>query len=631
MEDVLDFQAHLPTPTKEDPYRQLDWIFKDKSSLYSNQGTQENYLTALAFYKRFLKHTHNYNAKLEKDPRFFLEREWDVFALHKVKVWLDATNIAGHDGYRSSHSITNIMSALRQTMEHAYEHSYIDKPVINVPMSEAVRETDSHSAYSLEEYEQIFEAIGPMIKFSKGLLTPYVPTGRGKDPRALNKTNKKRGEKLLGEGWKCWGLNDKNETVPQEDNLRWYFENVMKCIPFSATRKNRKHLQFCLTARLLYGGLRSLYRNWGVSYSIDSDVIMPLLAELTAETGLNVESVLSLKRDCFKEAHPLTGLPFLDYMKPRSGGEKELHTSLYDDRQQESLGLKQRQSRIISNSIGAILKLTEPLAKRARKDDREYLFLFEPQRRTRKGGSTHVVQRVTLTTITHWTQKMIKQHDLRADNGKRLSFNLSRFRPTKITEMVAQGYDFFDIMAIAGHSSITTTLSYIDRLKWAGDFHRKIEKALIMIKKNKEDYERQPLPIAITRGASPGKFIFKAPVCHCKNPYDPPEVVRRSGNYHEGDACSYFNMCLSCDNVLITEMNLPRLVAYCNEIDRALTNVSEIPRQGELYQKTRMLLDQILAPGVLFAKETLEWATNLAQFQEFDVLDSFISRSVEPN
>ncbi len=58
---------------------------------------------------------------------------------------------------------------------------------------------------------------------------------------------------------------------------------------------------------------------------------MPLLVELMSETGLNMESALSLKRDCFNEAHPLTGLPFLEYEKPRSGGEKELHVALYDD------------------------------------------------------------------------------------------------------------------------------------------------------------------------------------------------------------------------------------------------------------------------------------------------------------
>lgn len=75
--------------------------------------------------------------------------------------------------------------------------------------------------------------------------------------------------------------------------------------------------------------------------------------------------------------------------------------------------------------------------------------------------------------------------------------------------MVTQGFDFFDIMAIAGHSSIATTLSYIDKLKSAGDFHRKIENALSTIKRNKENYEQQPVPIAITRKASPDKFILQ--------------------------------------------------------------------------------------------------------------------------
>jgi hypothetical protein len=365
-----------------------------------------------------------------------------------------------------------------------------------------------------------------------------------------------------------------------------------------------------------------------VSSFIDSDVIMPLLVELISETGLNVESVLSLRRDCFNEAHPLTGLPFLEYEKPRSGGEKELHVALFDENHRLSLGLKQRQSRIIANSIAAIQKLTEPLAKQASTEVAKYLFIFQPRGRTSTGGVGEV-KRLTLSIAESWTERIRKRHDLRADNGDALRFNLSRFRPTKITEMVAQGFDFFDIMAVAGHASVITTLSYIDRLKWANDFHHKIERALTSIRRNKQEYERKPLPVAITRNATPGNFIFKAPVCHCKNPYDPPEAVRRSGSYHEGEACTYFNMCLSCDNVLVTEMNLPRVVSYRSDIELALTNVSDIPRQGELYKKTKMILDEILAPGILFSKEAIDWATQLAQVASFEVLDSFISRAEE--
>jgi len=491
-------KSRLPEPTRDNPYAQLDWIFSDKASLYSNPASGQNYASALAFYKRFLRHTHNYSAELEKDPRFFLSREWDIFALHKVKIWIDATNVAGGNDYRTSYTIIGSMSSLRQTMAHAYEHSYIEKPVINVFVAGAVRETTSRTAYSLDEYEQIFQVLTPLIKSSRDLLKPYVPTGRGRDPRKLQRARMKQGDRLMGQGWNCWGVNEEGMIVRQEDNLRWYFENVMNCIPLSVAPANLKHLQFFLAAARLYGGVKQLYRNWGVAYSISTDVILPLLVELTSETGLNVESVLTLRRDCFKEAHPLTGLPFLEYTKPRSGGNKELHTSLYD-RRQDSLGLKQRQSRIISNSIESILRLTAPLVERAKKDDRDYLFLFEP----RSSQSNDPVQRLTVSIVHDWNLKMVKKHNLRADNGQPLSFNLSRFRPTKITELVAQGYDFFDIMAMAGHSSIVTTLSYIDRLKWASDFHRKIEKALITIKSNKEEYERAPLPIAITRRASP--------------------------------------------------------------------------------------------------------------------------------
>jgi hypothetical protein len=86
-------------------------------------------------------------------------------------------------------------------------------------------------------------------------------------------------------------------------------------------------------------------------------------------------------------------------------------------------------------------------------------------------------------------------------------------------------------------------------------------------------------------------------------------------------------MCLSCENVLITEMNLPKLVAYRREISQALANLNEIPRLGELYKKTKMILDEILCPGVLFTQQALDWAAQLADGEEFEVLDSFISRS----
>jgi integrase len=628
MSKVFEFQLPIPEPTFENPYAQVDWIFKEKMSLYDKDDTKANYKMALTFYKRFLQETNNYNPLLDGDPRFYIKDEWDVMALHKVKQWIEATNIQGTDDYLTSYTLISNFSAIRQAMQYAYEHNYIKRPAINVVMLSAMRETSLRTAYSNEEYTAIFNAVSPLIRFSKGLLRDYSRTGRGRDPRHVEKQGVGRGEKLFGQGWSCWvkTLNG-DDFVPCDDNMRWYFENVMDCVPLPGTPENKKkHGAFFASATNIHGGLNKLYRKWGVSSFIDQDVIMPLVVKLISETGLNVESLLSLKRDCFKDAHPLTGLPYLEYEKPRSGGENELHVILYDKAEDgELMALRQRQSQIISKTIKTILELTEPLIKLIAEEDRNYLLLYQ----SNGTNSFSKVQVVNSKVVTNWAQGIVKEYDLRGSDGKPLIFALSRFRPTKFTEMVTQGYDIFDIMAVAGHKSITTTLAYIDKEKSTTDFHRKIQRELTVIKENKRAYERKPLPIAITRDAKPGEFIFKAPTCHCKNPYDPPDVVKNSKSYHEGDACTFWNMCLQCENVLITEMNLSKLFAYRNEIRRALSNVNEIPRQGELYKKILMILNEILLPDVLFPQEKLEWAAELAEDAEFEVLDTFIHQAGE--
>ena len=545
-------------------------------------------------------------------------------ALHKIKQWLDATNIAGTENYLASKTLSGHISAIRITMEYAYEHSYIDQPVIDILMPTAVRETLQGTAFTNEEYAAIFDAISPLIQFSKGLLKPYRRKGKGRDPEKLCRKGAPRGGRILEQGWACWVRTDDLGLIPSDDNMRWYFENVMDCVPLPGTLETAKHRQFFQSASLIHGGLNKLYRRWGVASHIGPDEIMPLVVKLISETGLNIESLLSLKRDCFKEAHPLTGLPYIEYTKPRSGGEKELPVILFDKAGDgDFMALQQRQSQIIGKTIKTILDLTERLVNGASVKDRPYLFLYQCGSR-RNFGKIRVVNN---KVINIWTQRIVKEYDLRGRDGAPLSFALSRFRPTKFTEMVTQGFDIFEIQAIAGHKSITTTFGYVDRLKSTTDFHRKIRRELTIIKENKREYERAPLPVAITRGAKPGEFIYKGPVCHCKNPYDPPEVVKKSMSYHDGDACTFWNMCLQCENVLITEMNLPKLFAYQNEIKRALGRVNEIPRQGELYKKMSMILDEILSPGVLFSKEKLEWAAELAVVSEFDVLDTFIHQA----
>lgn len=628
MSKILEFHVPMPEPTLENPYAQVDWIFREKMSLYENEGTKNNFKSALRLYKRFLQETNNYRPMLEGDSRFYIKDAWDAMALHKVKQWIDVTNIEGTQGYLTSSSLSTSISGIRKTMEYAYEHNYINRPVINVVMPSGVRETSVRTAYSNEEYAVIFNAISPLIQFSRGLLRPYRRTYKGRDPRKIEYQGVGSGEKILNQGWSCWVRTPNgNGLTVSDDNMRWYFENVMDCVPLPGTQGNlKRHGRFFKSATSKHGGLNRMYRKWGVSSFRDLSVIMPLMVKLISETGLNVESLLSLKRDCFKNAHPLTGLPYLEYTKLRSGGAKELHVTLYDKAEDgEFMALGQRQSQIISKTINTILELTEPLVKLASEANRNCLLLYQSSGSTSYGK----VQVINSHNVSQWTGQIVREYDLRGNDGMPLVFALSRFRPTKFTNMVTQGYDIFDIMAIAGHKSIITTLAYIDRLKSTTNFHRKIQRELTIIKENKRAYERKPLPIAIAVDAKPGEFIFKASVCHCKNPYDPPSVVKNSKSYHEGDACTFWNMCLQCENVLITEMNLPKLFAYRDKINRSLSNVNEIPRMGELYKRILMVLDEILSPDVLFPLKKLEWAAELAGNAEFEVLDAFIHQGEE--
>ncbi|HEU4593880.1 MAG TPA: hypothetical protein VFS10_01840 [Pyrinomonadaceae bacterium] len=400
---IIEFHLPVPEPTLENPYAQVDWIFKEKMSLYENEESKSNYRSALAFYKKFLQETNNYNPLLDGDPRFNIKDEWDVMALHKVKQWIEATNIEGTEDYLASYTLVNIVSSIRQTMEYAYEHNYINRPVINASMPAPVRETSLRAAYSNEEYTAIFNAVSPMIQFSKGLLRPYRRTGKGRDPRKRERRGLGRSSKLLGQGWTCWVRTFNGDgLVPCDDNMRWYFENVMNCVPLPATPENiKKHGMFFTSAGSIFGVLNDLYRKWGISSFIDQDVIMPLVIKLVSETGLNVESLLSLKRECFREAHPLTGLPYLEYVKPRSGGEKELHVMLYDKAEDgEFMALRQRQSQVISRTVKTILELTEPLVKLASEEHRNYLFLHQSSGPCNFGK----VQPINTSVVSKWAR-----------------------------------------------------------------------------------------------------------------------------------------------------------------------------------------------------------------------------------
>lgn len=579
---------------------------------YESESSKSNYAHALSFYKEYLADTGNFSKALEEeDGRFYIGEQWTPAALVKVKRWVESTNMRGEEGYRTSNTLIGLFSSLRKTMRYAYKLNLISTPVSNVLLSEGVRETDVRAAYSDEEVQDILDVVAPMARFSKSLLEPYEPTGLGKDPRYVDREGVPCGQSLEGEGWEC------------KENIVWYFENVMDCKAVPGTKEYKeRHRPFFNAATNKHNGLNQFYRDIGVSSLIGTNVILPLLVELIAETGLNIESVLSLKRDCFQEEHPLTGQPYLRYSKERSGGEKELHTSLFNMLNADRL--RPEQSQVIRETIETILALTEPLVEEAKPEYKDYLFIYQ-SRGSRYFGQ---VRRVNGGVIRTWADNLVEEHGLTNENGESLNLRLSRFRPTYITNAVREGHDVFKVQAIAGHKNLHTFLRYVDSHNVAPDFQREMTEALENIKTNMNEQKENPSPVATERDAEPGEFIFKGPICSCKNPYDPPQKVRNSPYYSEGDACTYWNQCLFCENVVITENSLPKLIAYRRQIETALErHLDDIPHMGELYRRAASVIDAILASGT-FAEDETARAAELAENLSTEALDAFVYQGI---
>ncbi len=604
--EKLTLKEMIPEPTYKKPYAQVDFIFQQIASLKYNRHTQENYKTALAFYKKFLKETNNYDNSLSSDPRFYLKKHWDEFALLKVKTYIDTNNIKGTEGYLTSHTIAGHFSAIRHVIEEAVGNKLTVANDIYITSGvQAVRETEQRSAYSKREMESITEILQKELRYSYKVLKKegYKKTGVGRDPRNHTKMGAAKED-----GWGCI------------ENCRWYFENVLECKPVIADVDNKtKHQGFLAYAPRKYfqeiGGLPGIYKKWGVPPFMDSEVIMPLVAKLALETGLNTNALYDLNVHCYNDTHPLSGVPYIKYYKLRSGGEKEMH--LNPDKNDKDLQIKQyrhNQAQIIKKTIEAVIELTKEIRRNAPDNIKRKLFLYESSSQAHLGK----IGSITARTAHVWCAKIVKRHNLQSDNGQRLIFNLSRFRPTRVTNLVEKGIDLFELQYEMGHADIRTTLNYIESNQLNYVAKRETKKALDNIFLNNSWAKEKSLTYATSR-IEDENFIYKGLLCDCKNPFNPPKEVKSLKNYVSGQACSRYNMCLFCENVLIFKKHLPLAWVYKRQIETSFSK-----KQGDLpnelfYKRTLDIIEHLFEPlESEFSEYDIEWAKRVAE--EMDVM-----------
>ena len=404
--------------------------------------------------------------------------------------------------------------------------------------------------------------------------------------------------------------------------ILWMFENTYQCNATAMLEDFQNIRSVCTTKRLL-----SLFARWGVWPYVDAMLIMPLAVEFAMLTGMNVESLKELTLDSYIPEHPLTGQPAISYHKSRSGSsvrseDKELHLPVLEV---EELYVGDAVAVKVFRIVSIVKELTAKIRNSAPSEIANRLFIFEDVEKSKVEGCTVVVAIDPKRKAGKWKEKFAREEGLYGIFGAGFNFNIARCRPTLATNMVLAGADLFQVQTALGQKSVLTAASYLDQHQLQPVFNKTISEALQNISRRSWDVQENHSPEMMGEQNMNGGFTETLSGCGCKNAYNPSSNVRLATKYTEGSVCKYWNMCLLCDNSIITQSSLPKLINYKDKMSQALSE--ELPStqsRKKLFEETIALISGILEPGNIFPKEVINHAYNIAATRDDLLIDQLV-------
>lgn len=413
-----------------------------------------------------------------------------------------------------------------------------------------------------------------------------------------------------------------------EENLRWFFDqrldsnrltfnDIAKCKKGSDEHRFYKALAaYRKRDPNAYSTLEELYESWKVPRNPYREEIFPFYVRLLQVTGMNPNPALDLEVDAFETSHPATGKSCVRYWKGRSNGAKELHLDIFDA---EITWLSKSQARKVSEIFERVKALTETMRAELPENHENKNFLFIAAGKPPTGyGKVSRLHSGNYEEVRRILQDRYSSELLDTETGEAISIVGTRFRSSLVSEMVEAGISIREIQLMLGHASITTTLQYLDRMDFNRQARQKIEEKLRQIYKNawvpKEKGE------LLEQEKYHGEVVFKTPLGGCANIFNPPDFIKKSPSY-SGGACSNFNKCLSCPNVIVTVSHLPDLFALLRDYHAAWSHgkVSSTPYGGAIIENIQ-ILESVLGDGSEFAKSELEEAERLSRYIDSTVL-----------
>ncbi|MCK8043696.1 site-specific integrase [Shewanella sp. 1CM18E] len=489
----------------------------------------------------------------------------------------------------STASASTILSALRMTLDRLKTIRNFDFNYLPADGFEIVRESIQYKPYSVNERKQIHKMLEQEMALAKKKLQPY--------------------ERLDREG---------SNLDDPKIQARIIFEDDCNCTPTymgewavkGRTKGQNKLANFITTRRL---SLHELYSEWGVlTRRVMTREVGVYVLKMAQVLGMNLNPILELEIDDYQEHHPLTNKPCLTYWKERSTGEKMIHLDLFHaDLQWLTISQK--------NFVETVFKEVEQLTFKARK------YVAEELSQRLFINCEKVAKAVNISAMNKVYSELIEVYQLKADDGKPLVLTTTRFRPTLVSELIEAGVSLREIQYLLGHSSIYTTMNYIEKLEFDRVIRDKAREAIEDIYSGTVHSSAQKLTQKKQRRYGDNQIIMKTPLGGCKNIFDPPNFIKNSSLYVKGKPCSQYNKCISCDNVMLTEKHLPELFAMQRDYLASLesSTVVNTPYHVVVLENLSLLDDILNFETSEFEVDILTQAKEDSIFIETTILESW--------
>ncbi|MBD1564298.1 site-specific integrase [Vibrio sp. SA48] len=580
-------------PTDDEPFVQIQQLFARCLKESKSKSAKDSLKDAYYKYSSYLM-------SYRGSENLYIADFFNEYTVINYKAYLQQLVV---DKKISPSYSNGLLSCLRKALDKTKHINQLKlEPFLDAQGFDSKRVTDRYRPFTEFERRCISDAIHSELNERRELLKPYQESVDGHDPLDSN--------------------NRVNWSLLNENNVKWLFENKLNQKIVNTRTEAPLEIAFIKSMSKL-GRLHEVYARFGVNSLTNMDFILPYILRLAQVTGLNLESLIELQLDDYLEEHNITGKPCLRYWKERSTGEKEYQLDLVDLFDAKLTWLTIKQSSEVRKIFSEIKVLTKRIRDSAPDEVKGYLFIYERV----SGGD---VYRVRFNSIYQSLQTFSEKHNLRDSNNEAIQLNVARFRPTFVSEMIELGASIRDIQVLLGHSTIITTISYLDKLDFNKLARNKVKLKLELVHENalSNCKNHQDGNEKVEKGSDfNGNVVFKTPLAACKNIFNPPDFIKKSKNYVAGTPCGNYNRCLGCDNIMISKVHLPELFAMQRDYTELnqRSRLSDTP-YGQVIQENLFLLDEILNPGKSeFSKNDLEQAEKLSMHIDTSVVVDGVS------